>query len=103
LDGLKSLGGKYDMVADARGAGLFLGLILVRDLSTLKPAAAEAGFIASRMCDHVILLGTDGPYHNVVKSRPPMPFNASDADFLLEIMEKILEADFSNRPLLGAR
>ncbi len=95
LDGLKSFVGKYDKVADARGAGLFLGLELVHDLSTLEPAAAEAGFICNRMRDHGILLGTDGPYHNVVKIRPPMPFDQSNAEFLLETMEKILKEDFS--------
>jgi 4-aminobutyrate aminotransferase-like enzyme len=94
LAGLKSFVGKYEMVADARGAGLFLGLELVRDLSTLEPAAAEASFIANRMRHHGILLGTDGPYHNVVKIRPPMPFNTSDAEFLLERMERILKEDF---------
>ena len=94
LDGLKSFVGKYDMVADARGAGLFLGLELVHDLSTLEPAATEAGFISNRMRDHGILLGTDGPYHNVVKIRPPMPFDESNAGFLLETMKKILKEDF---------
>jgi 4-aminobutyrate aminotransferase-like enzyme len=94
LAGLKSFVGKYDMVADARGAGLYLGLELVRDLSTLEPAPAEAAFIANRMRDNGILLGTDGPYHNVVKIRPPMPFNESDAEFLLETMERILKEDF---------
>jgi 4-aminobutyrate aminotransferase-like enzyme len=83
------------MVADARGAGLFLGLELVSDLSTLEPAPEQASFISNRLRDHGILLGTDGPYHNVVKIRPPMPFNASDADFLLETLEKILKEDFA--------
>jgi 4-aminobutyrate aminotransferase-like enzyme len=94
LDGLKSFVGKYNMVADARGSGFFLGLELVRDPSTLEPAAREAGFIADRMREHGILLGTDGPFHNVVKIRPPMPFNETDAGFLLETMEKILREDF---------
>jgi 4-aminobutyrate aminotransferase-like enzyme len=95
LDGLKSFVGKYRMVADARGAGLFLGVELVRDPSTLEPAAEEASFIANRMRDHGILLGTDGPYHNVVKIRPPMPFSETDADYLLRTFEKILKEDFS--------
>ncbi len=95
LDGLRSLVGKYDMVADARGAGLFLGVELVRDPSTLEPAAEEASFIANRMREHGILLGTDGPYHNVVKIRPPMPFDEGNAEFLLAIFEKILKEDFS--------
>jgi 4-aminobutyrate aminotransferase-like enzyme/Ser/Thr protein kinase RdoA (MazF antagonist) len=95
LDGLKSFVGKYDMVADARGAGLFLGLELVSNLSTLEPAPEQAAFIANRMRDHGILLGTDGPYHNVVKIRPPMPFNESDAEFLLERLEMVLKEDFA--------
>jgi len=47
------------------------------------------------MREHGILLGIDGPYHNVVKIRPPMPFSASDADLLVSVMEKILAEDFS--------
>jgi 4-aminobutyrate aminotransferase-like enzyme len=94
LNGLKSFVGKYNMVADARGAGLFLGVELVRDLSTLEPAGVEASFIANRMREHGILLGTDGPYHNVVKIRPPMPFSEADAAYLLSTFEKILKEDF---------
>jgi 4-aminobutyrate aminotransferase-like enzyme len=94
LDGLKSFVGKYDMVADARGAGLFMGLELVRDPAALEPASTEAAFIAERMREHGILLGTDGPHHNVVKIRPPMPFNEADADFLLKTFEKILDESF---------
>jgi 4-aminobutyrate aminotransferase-like enzyme/Ser/Thr protein kinase RdoA (MazF antagonist) len=95
LSGLKSFVGKYHMVADARGAGLFLGVELVRDPETLEPASEEASFIANRMREHGILLGTDGPFHNVVKIRPPMPFDESDAGYLLETFEKILKEDFS--------
>ena len=32
---------------------------------------------SNRMREQGILLGTDGPYHNVVKIRPPMPFDAT--------------------------
>ena len=94
LSGLKSFVRKYNMVADARGAGLFLGVELVRDSSTLEPAPTEAAFIANRMREHGILLGTDGPFHNVVKIRPPMPFNKENADYLLETFEKILKESF---------
>jgi 4-aminobutyrate aminotransferase-like enzyme len=73
-----------------RGSGLFLGVELVRDRETLEPATEEASFVADRMREHGILLGTDGPYHNVVKIRPPMPFNEGNADFLVETMDKIL-------------
>ena len=37
-----------------------------------------------------ILLGTDGPYHNVIKIRPPMPFDIEDADLLIEAFDESL-------------
>jgi 4-aminobutyrate aminotransferase-like enzyme len=36
------------------------------------------------------LLGTDGPFHNVIKIRPPMPFSETDADHLIAVMDEIL-------------
>ena len=44
----------------------------------------------SLMRDEGIILGTDGPHHNVVKIRPPMPFDSADADRLVETLDRIL-------------
>jgi len=94
MDNLQLFQDKYSIVGDVRGSGLFIGLELVRDRETLEPAADEASFISNRMREHGILLGTDGPYHNVVKIRPPMPFTKNNADFLVSTMDKILAEDF---------
>ena len=40
------------------------------------------------MREHGILLGTDGPHHNVIKIRPPMPFYDGDADLLVDAFER---------------
>lgn len=90
LAGLAPLKDKYALVGDVRGAGLFLGIELVRDRATLDPAAREASYVSNRMREHGILMGTDGPLHNVVKIRPPMPFNADNADWLVSVMDKVL-------------
>jgi 4-aminobutyrate aminotransferase-like enzyme len=87
---LRSLGERYPIVGDVRGSGLFLGVELVRDQETLEPAGTEASFVANRMRERGILLGTDGPYHNVVKIRPPMPFASSDAELLVDALEQSL-------------
>jgi len=42
------------------------------------------------MRERGILLGTDGPYHNVIKIRPPMPFTAADGHSLLDELEAAL-------------
>ena len=90
LGGLRALAGRYEIVGDVRGSGLFLGVELVRERETREPAGDEASFVANRMREMGILLGTDGPYHNVVKIRPPMPFGAEDADRLVENFERIV-------------
>ena len=58
------------------------------------PHAAAASFVANRMRELGILLGTDGPHHNVIKIRPPMPFDTMDADRLIGNFKRILAADF---------
>jgi 4-aminobutyrate aminotransferase-like enzyme len=90
---LMSLGSfvdRHPLVGDVRGSGLFLGVELVRDRESLEPADREASYVVNRMREAGILLGTDGPYHNVVKIRPPMPFDLADADRLVETLDKIL-------------
>ncbi len=96
LAGLRPLMERYPIVGDVRGSGLFLGVELVRDRTTLEPAGEEASFISNRMREHGILLGTDGPYHNVIKIRPPMPFSDADADYLVVTLEKILAESFGD-------
>lgn len=90
LDGLRSFVGRHRLVGDVRGSGLFLGVELVRDRFSLEPAAEEASYVSNRMREEGILLGTDGPYHNVVKIRPPMPFSADDVDELVATFDRIL-------------
>jgi 4-aminobutyrate aminotransferase-like enzyme/Ser/Thr protein kinase RdoA (MazF antagonist) len=90
LSRLQPLTGRHEIVGDVRGSGLFLGVELVRDRKTLEPAAAEASFVANRLRERGILLGTDGPFHNVVKIRPPMPFSLDDADVLADELERAI-------------
>ena len=90
LAGLRPLIGRHPMVGDVRGSGLFLGVELVRSHETLEPAGSEAAWVADRMRERGILLGTDGPHHNVIKIRPPMPFSATDADVLVRALDEVL-------------
>ena len=90
LAGLRPLARQFAAVGDVRGSGLFLGLELVRDRVTMEPAPDEASRVVNRMREQGILLGTDGPYHNVVKIRPPMPFDEADADYLVETFARII-------------
>ena len=90
LDALRALAGRHALVGDVRGSGLFLGVELVKDRETLEPAAAEASDIVNRMRDRGVLLGTDGPFANVLKIRPPMPFTRENGEHLAATLDEVL-------------
>jgi len=87
---LRALIDRHEIVGDVRGSGLFWGVELVRDRETLEPADAEASVVVNRMRERGVLVGTDGPHHNVIKIRPPMPFTAADGDLLVEELDRAL-------------
>ena len=92
--GLNKLQQKHHIIGDVRGHGLFLGIELVEDRTTLKPASKQATYLANRMREHGILMSTDGPFYNVLKIKPPMCFDKKNADFLLQALGKILCEDY---------
>ncbi len=90
LAGLRDLATRHPIIGDVRGLGLFLGFELVRDRATQEPAAAEASALVDRMKDLGVLLSTDGPFHNVIKIKPPMIFSRADAGTLLDRLDVAL-------------
>jgi 4-aminobutyrate aminotransferase-like enzyme len=87
LNGLRELQQRYEIINDVRGSGLFIGVELMRDSA---PASTEAGRVVNQMRERGILLGTDGPHHNVLKIRPPMPFSEENADELIASLDSCL-------------
>lgn len=93
MDGLRGLMPNHPLIGDVRGLGLFVGVELVLDRVAKAPAGAHAAYVANRMRDHGILISTDGPDHNVLKLKPPLVFNAADADRLVATLDKVLRED----------
>jgi 4-aminobutyrate aminotransferase-like enzyme/Ser/Thr protein kinase RdoA (MazF antagonist) len=99
LAGLKGLAERHEIIGDVRGCGLFIGVELVLDRSTRTPATAEAARVVDAMRERGVLMGTEGPSHNVLKIRPPMPFSSADADRLVTTLDAVLAgADGRARP-----
>ncbi len=90
LKGFREMAPRHPLVGDVRGLGLFLGVELVRDHSTLEPADTEASTVIDAMRDRGFLLSTDGPLHNVIKIKPPMVLTAADVATVLENIDEIL-------------
>ena len=91
--GLERLKMKHPRVGDVRGLGLFLGVELVLDRESRTPAPRQAAYVAERMRDEGILISTDGPDRNVLKIKPPLVFDAADADLFVATLGRILAED----------
>ncbi len=90
MDGLKVLMAKYPIISDVRGHGLFIGAEMVKDRITMEPAIPEIDIVVEKLKAKGYLLSTDGPLHNVLKIKPPMPFNKQNADELVELLDVAL-------------
>ncbi len=89
-EGLLELRKRYPLIGDVRGEGLFLGIELVTDRTTLEPATAETHRLVEEMRNRQILLSVDGPLHNIVKIKPPMVFSKEDAARLVRELDIVL-------------
>lgn len=81
----------YRIIGDVRGAGLFLGIELVKDRGTLEPATEEVDRLINGMRRKGILLSTDGPFKNVIKFKPPLCFSMRNAEQFLYEFENSLK------------
>ncbi len=88
--GLRALAERHALVGDVRGRGLFLGLELVRDRDAQTPAPHHATYVVERMRERGVLLSTEGPFHTVVKLKPPLVFSEDDADTVVQSMADVL-------------
>lgn len=91
-NGLHKLAEKHAIIGDVRGHGLAIGVELVSDRKTKKPATDEATRVTNMMRQKGVLMGTNGIAYNVLKIRPPLPFNPADADVMLSALDDCLSA-----------
>jgi alanine-glyoxylate transaminase/(R)-3-amino-2-methylpropionate-pyruvate transaminase len=89
-DGLERLAERHALVGDVRGAGLMLGVDLVKDRGTKEPAKEECARVLETCRELGLLLGKGGLHGNVLRIKPPMCLNEADADFLVEVLDEAL-------------
>jgi len=91
LDGFKQLQTKFPLIGDVRGTGLFVGVELVKDRTTLEPAIQEIKIVVEKMKERGFLISTDGPLNNVLKIKPPMVFSKANAIKMLTEIELVFQ------------
>jgi 4-aminobutyrate aminotransferase-like enzyme/Ser/Thr protein kinase RdoA (MazF antagonist) len=86
--GLEHLSTKHSIIGDVRGSGLMLGVELVSDSHSRKPAPETTEMLLQIMANKGVLLGADGPHGNVIKMRPPLVLNKQQANDLLQRLDE---------------
>jgi alanine-glyoxylate transaminase / (R)-3-amino-2-methylpropionate-pyruvate transaminase len=90
LRGLRGLQEQYPLVGDVRGMGLMLGLELVRDRSTHRPATAETIEVLEAARELGVVVGKGGLDGNVLRIKPPLCITAEDVDFAVDVLDRAL-------------
>lgn len=88
---LRKLMDAHPCIGDVRGAGLFTGLELVKDLTSKEPDGEAATLVINRLAKHHVLTGCAGKAGNTLKIRPPLRFGKADADVFIEAFKASLE------------
>jgi 4-aminobutyrate aminotransferase-like enzyme len=83
---MRALMDKHAVIGDVRGLGLMLGIDLVKDRRSKEPATERAARVVERCRELGVLMGTDGPYDNVIKLRPALIFGQDNADHLMQVL-----------------
>ena len=86
---LQSLQRRLPLIGEVRGAGLMIGIELVKD-EHLTPAAAEAEVVREACFKAGILIGVGGTNANVIRLQPPLVITEEQLNTALEVLEAAL-------------
>jgi len=96
---LKDLQGKYEIIGDIRGPGLFIGVELVEDRDTKKPAFERAVAFLEIALELGVIFDVDMPEflgglptrRNVVKIKPVLTITDEQMEKALQVFEVCLQ------------
>ena len=80
----------HESIGDVRGSGLFIGFEFVKDRLSLEPDTELAQKVKNELRNRNILVSTDGPFDNVIKSKPPLCFTKENVDEVIDALDSIL-------------
>ncbi|MCC6397634.1 MAG: aspartate aminotransferase family protein [Bacteroidetes bacterium] len=80
---------KFECIGDARGMGLALGMEIVENKKTKKPAASTAQSIILGAARYGLMTGRVGFYGNVIRVAPPLTIREQECDLAIAILDKV--------------
>ena len=91
---ITELAARHPLIGTVHGSGLYLGVELVRDRTTLEPADTETAGICERMRELGVIVQPTGDRQNVLKMKPPMCITRESADFFVDMLDEVLATGF---------
>lgn len=88
---------EFFQIGDVRGAGLFIGMEIVRDPETKEPDPTVTTAIINGMREEKVLISGCAKASNVLKIRPPLVFTQDNADYFLAALKRVLKAVLINK------
>lgn len=82
---------RHTLIGEVRGLGLMLGVELVRDRETKEPASTETVRLLELAKERGLLIGKGGLSGNVLRIKPPMCLTKTDADFMADCLDEVLQ------------
>ena len=87
---INELATRHPLIGTVHGSGLYLGVELVRDRTTLEPATEETAAICERMRELGVIVQPTGDRQNVLKMKPPMCITRESADYFVDMLDLAL-------------
>jgi 4-aminobutyrate aminotransferase-like enzyme len=81
---------RHPLIGTVHGSGLYMGVELVRDRTTLEPAVRETAGICERLLELGVIVQPTGDRQNILKVKPPMCLSRESADFFVDSLERVL-------------
>jgi 2,2-dialkylglycine decarboxylase (pyruvate) len=102
LGRLRELQAAHEQIGDVRGRGLLVGLELVEDRESRRPADALGAAVTAEclrrgLSMNIVRAGTSA---NCFRMAPPLTISEDEIDLALEILETSLDAVLAERPEL---
>ncbi len=91
MRGLKEIENKYEIIGEARGKGLMVGVEFVKNNNTKEPAAEISTEVRKLCADHGLVVGIGGWWSNVIRIQPPLTITEDHIDKALETIEKAVK------------
>lgn len=85
---MTQLKSNYECVGSIRGKGFFIGIEFVNNKVDYKANQTMCAFVKEYCKAHYILLGSDGPFDNVLKIKPPLCFTKYNVDKVIHTIEQ---------------